>query len=219
LQVDGTLVDCRDAHARSWAEALRARGVTVPLERIRPLIGLSPGQLLPKLTGIPLGSPLGQRVDEARVLLFRLEHVPALRPFPRVRDLLERMHAEGLRLGGVSSTGRADMERLIEIAQAADLLEASVSIEEAPELEVIDVALERLQVDREATVLVTDTPYDLGAAARSGVPAIALRCGGWDDRSLSESMAIYQDPSDLLERFDRSPLADGSGRATEIRRA
>jgi phosphoglycolate phosphatase-like HAD superfamily hydrolase len=52
-----------------------------------------------------------------------------------------------------------------------------------------------------------DTPSDHEAAARARVPAIALRCGGWwDDAALARAAAIYDDPADLLGRFDESPL-------------
>src|SRR6266566_5429923 len=39
LDVDGTLVDSNDAHAKAWVEALAAYGYTVPFEKVRPLIG------------------------------------------------------------------------------------------------------------------------------------------------------------------------------------
>ena len=52
-----------------------------------------------------------------------------------------------------------------------------------------------------------DTPYDVEAANRAGVGCIALRCGGWDDESLKEAIAIYDSPADLLEHLDNSPLA------------
>ncbi len=59
-----------------------------------------------------------------------------------------------------------------------------------------------------------DTPYDVEAASRAGVAAIALRCGGWNDADLSGAMAIYQDPADLLARYDESPLSLGAPQTT-----
>jgi phosphoglycolate phosphatase-like HAD superfamily hydrolase len=212
LDVDGALVDSNEAHAQSWADALRGRGVSVPLERIRPLVGLPAERLLPRLTGIPLASPLGRRVDDARALLFRLDHLPGLRPFPRVRALLERMRAHGLRLAAVSAAGRADLERMLEIAGAADLLDARVAAEDLPfgGPEAVEAAIVALDVARDTAVMIADSPHDLAAAARAGMAAIALRCGGdWDDQVLSAALVIYQDPAELLERFDSSPLAGG----------
>jgi phosphoglycolate phosphatase-like HAD superfamily hydrolase len=52
-----------------------------------------------------------------------------------------------------------------------------------------------------------DTPYDIEAARRAGVAAIAVRCGGWDDAALAGAIAIYDDPAALLAAWPRSPLA------------
>lgn len=35
LDVDGTLVDSNDAHARAWAQAFAERGITVAYEPVR----------------------------------------------------------------------------------------------------------------------------------------------------------------------------------------
>ena len=51
-----------------------------------------------------------------------------------------------------------------------------------------------------------DTPYDVEAALRAGIPVVALRTGGWADADLDGAVAIYDDPADLLARFDGSIL-------------
>ena len=56
--------------------------------------------------------------------------------------------------------------------------------------------------------MIGDTPYDLEAASRAGVNAIAFRCGGWTDADLAGAIAIYDGPWDLLARLDQSPLDD-----------
>ncbi len=60
FDVDGALVDTSDAHANSWAEALRASGFPIPFARIRPLIGIGTDRLLPELAGITLNSAIGR---------------------------------------------------------------------------------------------------------------------------------------------------------------
>ena len=47
LDVDGTLVDSNDAHARAWVDAFAARGITVPFEEIRRAM---PFAQIPSLT-------------------------------------------------------------------------------------------------------------------------------------------------------------------------
>ena len=52
LDVDGTLIDSNDGHARAWVGALRAHGYVVPFEQVRPLIGMGGDKLTPQLTGL-----------------------------------------------------------------------------------------------------------------------------------------------------------------------
>jgi phosphoglycolate phosphatase-like HAD superfamily hydrolase len=54
-----------------------------------------------------------------------------------------------------------------------------------------------------------DTPYDVEAAGRSGVRTVALRCGGWREQELTAAgaLAVYDNPADLLARYDASPFA------------
>jgi phosphoglycolate phosphatase-like HAD superfamily hydrolase len=56
--------------------------------------------------------------------------------------------------------------------------------------------------------MIGDTPYDVEAAARAGVRAIAFRCGGWKDSDLKPAVALYDGPWDLLARLDESPVAN-----------
>ena len=52
LDIDGTLIDSNDAHARAWVDSLRAHGYVVPFEQVRPLIGMGGDKVLPELTGL-----------------------------------------------------------------------------------------------------------------------------------------------------------------------
>ena len=54
--------------------------------------------------------------------------------------------------------------------------------------------------------MIGDTPYDVEAASRAGVDAIAFRCGGWRDADLRGAIAIYDGPWDLLAQLDQSLL-------------
>ncbi|HEY0136170.1 MAG TPA: HAD hydrolase-like protein, partial [Nannocystis sp.] len=55
-------------------------------------------------------------------------------------------------------------------------------------------------------VMIGDTRYDLEAARRAEIPAIAFLCGGMPEDTLGDSLAIYDGPADLLEHLDASPL-------------
>jgi len=54
------------------------------------------------------------------------------------------------------------------------------------------------------TALIGDTPYDIEAADRAGIEAIALRCGGyWTDNDLRGATKIFDDPEALLAYWRR----------------
>jgi phosphoglycolate phosphatase-like HAD superfamily hydrolase len=208
--MDGTLIDSNDAHARAWEQALAEEGHTIALERIRPLIGMGGDNLLPEL-GIDKDSPAGKAVSERRGDIFKERFLPGLEPFPGARALLERMKEGGLRLVVASSAQEDELRPMLERVGADELIEEATSKDDAeqskPDPDTVEAALRSLGLPAGVVVMLGDTPYDLEAAARAGVGVIAFRCGGWDDEGLAGALAIYDDPADLLEHYDLSPLA------------
>ena len=117
LDVDGTLVDSNDAHARAWQDALGEHGHDTALPRIRRLIGMGGDKLLPELTGIVHDSPLGKAISKSRAEIFRERYLPHVAPFPQVRSLLLRLREQGLRLSVGTSAKREELAPLLEIAR------------------------------------------------------------------------------------------------------
>src|SRR5689334_17016931 len=102
FDVDGTLVDSNDAHARAWVEALKEAGHLVPYEKIRPLIGMGGDKLLPAVAAIDAESPEAKAIADRRGAIFREQWLPRLQAFPGSRDLLEALHGRGFRLAVAS---------------------------------------------------------------------------------------------------------------------
>ena len=65
LDVDGTLVDSNDAHARAWVAAFADDGITVAYDAVRRAIGMGGDKLMPVVAGIEEDSPEGRRDREA----------------------------------------------------------------------------------------------------------------------------------------------------------
>ena len=208
LDIDGTLVDSNDAHARSWQQAMKAYNYDVPYDQIRPLIGMGGDQLLPRVTGVEESSELGEKIAQKRKSIFHEEFLPHLQPFPGVRDLLQRLRDDGYRLLVATSATEEDLKPLLEITGASDLIDDTTSSSDAdrskPNPDIVQAALEKAGVDASDAIMIGDTPYDIQAAARSGVRIIGLRGGGWQE--LPGALAVYDDPADLLRRYDDSPL-------------
>lgn len=211
LDIDGTLIDSNDAHARAWVDSLRAHGYVVPFEQVRPLIGMGGDKVLPELTGLDPESGEAKRMSETRSELFLKRELPGLQPTRGARALLEHMLGAGLGLTVATSAKEDEVRALLEQAGVSDLIQLVSSADDAerskPDPDIVQAALRLSRSQAAHSAMIGDTPYDVEASTRARVPAIALRCGGWwDDESLARATAIYDDPADLLEQFDESPL-------------
>ena len=221
LDVDGTLIDSNDGHARAWIGALRAHGYIVPFEQVRPLIGMGGDKLTPRLTGLDPESGEAERISETRSELFLEQELPTLQATRGARPLLEHMLGLGLELVVATSAKQDEVRALLEQSGVSDLIQLASSADDAerskPDPDIVQAALRLSRSQVAHSVMIGDTPYDVEAAARARVPAVALRCGGWwDDEALARATAIYDDPADLLAHFDDSPLGRAVGRDVSV---
>ena len=134
-------------------------------------------------------------------------------PFSDARRLLERMRQEGLRIAVASSSDKEDLQAFLMLLKIHDLVEENTTADDAekskPSPDIFKAALDRLEIKPDEAVVLGDTPWDIEAATKAGVPAIAVTCGGWTEEDLKAAGAIevYRDPADLLRRFESSALA------------
>jgi HAD superfamily hydrolase (TIGR01509 family) len=215
FDVDGTLVDSNDAHARAWVDVLEEHDRPVPFARVRPLIGMGGDKVLPLLTGIEQESEIGQRLSSRRGEIFRERYLPHLKAFPAVRELFLLLKDRGHALAIASSAQEEELVALLEVAGVADLVEHRTSSSDAdaskPDPDIVGAVLTQLGRPARA-VMVGDTPYDVEAAGRAGIASVAVRCGGWTDADLRDALAVYADPADLLACYESSPLHDPARR-------
>ena len=210
FDIDGTLVDSNDAHAEAWVRALAERGHRVEFSRVRPLIGMGSDKLLPKLIGVSAESDEGRALGDRRREIFLKDFVPALQPTRGARELLEWLRDERMTLAVATSAHSEELKDLLRIAGATKMIDAATTSDDAdrskPDPDIVQAAVNRTGCKVADIVMIGDTPYDVEAALRAGIGIIALRCGGWDDAALDGALAVYDDPGDLLERYDLSPF-------------
>jgi HAD superfamily hydrolase (TIGR01509 family) len=210
VDVDGTLVDSNDAHASAWVEALREAGHSAPFDKVRCLIGKGGDKLLPDVAGLSDDSSQGAAIAERRARIFRSEYLPILKPFPGVRDLLQRLHRDGYRLVVATSAKEDEMNALLERTGGAEFFEQAASAADAerskPDPDIVKAALRKAGCRPEEALMLGDTPYDIEAAGAADVRAIGLCSGGWSADALRGAIAIYENAADLLARYDTSPF-------------
>jgi HAD superfamily hydrolase (TIGR01509 family) len=215
LDVDGTLLLSNDAHARAFVDAGKELEIEVDFEKVRRLIGKGGDKLIPEAFGFDKESEQGERLDERKKEIFTERYLPRLEPTPGARQLLHRLRDDGIKLVVATSAAGDEMGGLLEQAGIDDLIQDATSSSDAaeskPEPDIVEAALAKAGFPAEQVVMIGDTPYDVEAATRAGVRIIGVRTGGWDDGDLHGAIAVYDDPRQLLEQFDDSPLGRGNG--------
>jgi len=206
FDVDGTLVDSNDLHATAWLEAFRHFGIVLPYERVRSQIGKGGDNLIPSLLPDDIADRLHEEIETFRGELFMRDYLPRSRPFPGAADLLRRLHEEEAKLVLATSSRQEELDFHIDRLGCRDLLTATTSRDDVehskPCPDIFEAALDKARpLNGGLAVVVGDTPWDIAAAAKLGVPAIAVRCGGFPDRELGGAAAIYDGPHDLIEAF------------------
>jgi HAD superfamily hydrolase (TIGR01509 family) len=220
FDVDGTLVDSVDLHARAWQEAFALYDKRFSFEEVRSQIGKGGDQLMPVFLTREELDEFGEELEKRRGELFKRDYLPRVTGFPRVRELFERLRADGKRVALASSAKEDELKILKERADIVGLVEEQTSADDVerskPHPDIFEAALELLGgPPAEEVVVVGDTPYDAEAAGKAGLRTVGLLCGGFPEEDLRAAgcVAVYRDPADLLARYEESPLAAGDARA------
>jgi phosphoglycolate phosphatase-like HAD superfamily hydrolase len=164
----------------------------------------------------------GDAIEAYRTDLFKTRYQPQVRAFSAVRQLFERVLANGQQIALASSAKADELATYKKIADIADLVDEETSSDDAerskPHPDIFEAALSRLgDLDPGEGMVVGDAPYDAEAAGKIGLRTIGVLCGGFPEHDLQGAgcIAIYRDPADLLARFEQSPLAlEGPPRQT-----
>jgi HAD superfamily hydrolase (TIGR01509 family) len=214
FDIDGTLVDSVDLHAKAWQMAFDKFGKKVSFGAIRRQIGKGADQLLPVFFSRDDLDQFGDELNSYRSKSFKQEYLPTVKAFPKVRELFERIKQDGRQIALASSAKDDELDTYKKIARIADLIETETSSGDVkkskPYPDVFATALKELgNIAPDQVIAVGDTPYDAEAAGKINLRVIGLLCGGWNEKELRRAgcVAVYQDPANLLARYDSSPLA------------
>jgi phosphoglycolate phosphatase-like HAD superfamily hydrolase len=193
FDIDGTLIDSVDFHAKAWVEAFAKFGHEAQYDRVRRQIGKGGDQLMPVFLSEQDIALIGKPLEAYRARILRERFLPLFRPFAQVRELLQRVIADGKKIGLASSAKAEELDLYKQIAHIDDLIDADTSSSDAskskPHPDIFQAALEKLGgMSPEGVVMVGDTPYDA-----------ELKQAG--------CVAVYADPADLLAHYGASLFA------------
>jgi HAD superfamily hydrolase (TIGR01549 family) len=208
FDVDGTLIDSNDFHAEAWCKAFEKYGKDFSFEQIRPHIGKGADTLLPEFLSEREIEAFGDELTKYRGEIFKNEYLARIKPFPKVRELFQKLKDDGKKIALASSANEDELAAYKKIADLEDLVEKATSADDAkaskPEPDIFQAALKLLGNPAFETVLVVgDTPYDAEAATKAKLKIVGVLSGEFPEKDLRGNgcIEIYRDAADLLENY------------------
>ncbi|MFC9008084.1 HAD family hydrolase [Streptomyces microflavus] len=216
FDVDGTLTDTNHLHVVTWWEAFRQAGHTVPMPDIHRAVGLGSGDLIERLLGHGRDPAQDSAISSAHRALYGTysDRIPA---FEGAGDLLRALAGRDWRVVLATSASGPELAALRRAVDADEAIRDTASSDDVdegkPAPEPVQLALELAGVGAGQAVFVGDTVWDMEAATRAGVRAVALLSGGIPraDLEAAGADAVFRDVAELLGRLDDSPFRSPAG--------
>lgn len=215
FDIDGTLIDSVDLHARAWHEAFAHFNVETKLIDVRNQIGKGGDKLMPTFLSKKQVDEFGKELEEWRGEHYKKNYIGKARPFHDSHALLQKTKQSGKLIAAGSSAKQDELDHYLKLLDAVDLFDVTTSADDAdeskPDPDIFQVALKKLGTTFADTIVVGDSPYDAIAGAKIGLSTIGFLSGGFDKNLLIEAGAIkiYDGPTELLKNFGASPIANG----------
>lgn len=198
FDLDGCLIDTLNLWLKSLRRLLKQYGVEVSDEKIiKTCIGVGDG---PKKLGVK---------EDMRVfwdlVVSDVHHEYANAPlFPGVKETLETLHQRGFAMALVSTSVRESVTIALTKHGLAKYFKAVVARDDTPYLKPhpapIELAISKLHAKKESTLVVGDSPHDVGAAKAVGLHSVIYYP--------KENSAFYEyeqllnyEPTFLVEHF------------------
>jgi HAD superfamily hydrolase (TIGR01509 family) len=192
LDVDGTLVDTNYHHAIAWFRAFRRHFLTLQVWRIHRHIGMGGDQLVAALAGDEVEERLGDSIRDAESELYR-ELIGEVQAMEGSRQLIEDLKDAGNAVVLASSAKEWEVQHYLELLGAAEMVDAWTTSDDVertkPEPDLVRAAMEKVGGRPEEAMLIGDTVWDVEAAHRAGVEALAVLTGGFSEQELSDAGA------------------------------
>lgn len=218
FDVDGVLIDSYAAHFHSWQALATENGRTcTEAEFVAGFGRTSREVILEQWSDDDLTDARIQQLDDRKEELFR-EIVS--RDFPAMdgaRDLIDTLHAAGIRIALGSSGPPENVNLVIEQLGIGNVVEVAITGTDVtrgkPDPQVFQLAAERLNVEPKTCVVVEDAPAGIQAAHAAGMKCVGLASTGRTPAELSAADLVV-DSLNQLEPVTFHELATSSGSST-----
>ena len=209
FDLDGTLVDSVYQHVLAWREALETAGIDLAVWRIHRRIGMSGGLLVNALL-----RETRRQVTSKEITRIQRLHTEAygrlskqVRVLPGARELLSHLNEEGVRWA-IATSGRMENARpaldLLGVGQDVTVVTRDQVPYAKPDPDLFIAAANRLGVELQNAIVVSDSIWDMLAARRARALGVGLLSGGYGQDELERAGAyrVYYEPADLMRHLD-----------------
>lgn len=213
FDIDGTLIDSVDAHAEAWVVAFKQFGYTVEFEEMKQKIGKGGELVIEDVLSPQEIEAQGEQIHNWRSEYYHDNFLKQVQPFPKVKELFERVRKDDLPIILATSAQPESAEYYIDRLGVKDLIQGCTTagdVEKAkPNPDIFEAALAKLDgIAAENIIVVGDSPYDAEAAAKASLRTVGVLTGGFSQEQLTSAgcITIYKDIADLLANYSESPL-------------
>lgn len=192
---DGTLVDTREPILLGLKLAFATAGRTPPPDaEILRNVGLGLHEVLARLFGPSSPEEIDRLATDYRA---RFDEVAPgrTRVFEGMREALERLRADGVRLAIATNRGRESLEPMLEEHRLTAMFDVSFTAGcvpfPKPHPLMLERALAALDVDAKRALMVGDTTVDLRMGRAAGVDTCAVTYGAHTHEELLEEQPTH----------------------------
>ncbi len=181
FDLDGVIVDTARYHYLAWQRLAKELGISFTLEDNERLKGVSRMrslEIILELGGILLDEEKKEELTKKKNQWF-VDYVNAMKPeeiYPGVKELLQKMKAEGLKVALASSSKNAKaVIRLIHIEKYFDaMVDGTMVTHSKPDPEIFLLAAARLGLIPTDCVVFEDAEAGVEAALNAGMKCVGI---------------------------------------------
>lgn len=201
FDLDGTLMDSREAILGSFREAFRMHGVgPAPDAQVAARIGLPLTRMFAEL--LPSHPELHPALIEAYSAVYPDQERALGRIFPGALELLAALEEEGWGIAIATSKSGRGLDRVLAETALGPFVRVRGSNDTAerpkPDPSMLTWVLAQARTTAEHAVMVGDTAFDMEMGRRAGVRSIGVTWGSHERARLLEHTAEVVDDFDTL---------------------
>jgi len=194
-----------------WYRAFRKHDVVLAMRHLHRHIGMGGDLYVPAVAGETVERQIGDDVrDEWEKQFERV--IDEVAPFAGAHDLVAALKERGHTVVLASSSIAKHAEHFVDVLGVRDLLDAWTTKDDVettkPDPDLVKAALAKAGTDD--AVMVGDTPWDVEAARKAGVPTVAVLTGGaYSAAELRDAgaVAVFESVGEMKDRLDETPLS------------